>query len=297
MRISSFINYLVYEKRYSAHTVDAYTRDIVFFETFLKETYGLEDPTQIQSMHIRSYLVGLIDAKNAPTTSNRKLSVLRTYFKFLMKDGLLTSDPTVGINSMKKKKKLPVFLTEVEMGSVLDRSLYPEDKSGERDYTIIMLLYGTGIRREEMINIKVVDINFFQRTLKVFGKGGKDRIVPFSTQLSDQLKRYIDKETEERGNIISDYLFVTNKGTKLYPKFVYTIVNKYLSMVTTIDKKSPHVLRHSYATHLSDNGAELNAVKELLGHAGLAATQIYTHNSIKRLQEIYNTAHPKSRKD
>lgn len=296
MRISSFINYLTYEKRYSAHTVEAYARDIGFFESFLKE-YNIDDPVLITSMHIRSYLVGLIDNKNSPATSNRKLSVLRTYFKFLMKSHVLDSDPSAGVASMKKGRRLPVFLSEGEMDCVLEPSLYIDNEAGERDYTMMMLLYGTGIRREELINLKVSDINFSQRTIKVFGKGGKDRIVPVSTQLSEQLKRYINRERQKRENIISDYLFLTNKGTKLYPKLVYNVVNKYLSMVTTISKRSPHVLRHSYATHLSDNGAELNAVKELLGHAGLAATQIYTHNSIKRLQEIYNTAHPKSRKD
>lgn len=294
MRISSFVNYLTFEKRYSPHTVEAYSRDISFFLDYITAQYEIEDPGLVEKIHIRSWMAYMMESKIAPRSINRKLSVIRTFYKFFQKSGVIAINPTLGIGALKTPKRLPVFLKEEETVNMLNLDFSEKGFEGQRDALILSVLYNCGLRRQELINLKEKDIDFSAGYLKVLGKGNKERIIPVSQELLVQFSRYIFVKKEENIYSVSDYLFISKKGTKLYPKFVYNIVHKYLSMITTIDKRSPHVLRHTFATHLSNNGADLNAIKELLGHSGLSATQIYTHNSIERLKEVYKLSHPKS---
>ena len=288
-----FIDYLQYEKRYASHTVISYKKDLNDFLSFLDTTYSITSPGKASTAMIRSWLADLIETGISSRTVNRKLSTLRSWFKFLTRKGILSQNPAAAIPNMKTGKPLPVYVEHSAMDHLLHRIDFPEDFSGKTELLIIELLYETGMRRAELIRLKTGDVDFHSAQIKILGKGNKERIIPISNQLRKKLKAYLS-EKEKLSDCNFQFLLVTPKGRKLYDKYVYRVVKKWLSLVTSVDKKSPHVLRHTFATHLTNNGADLNAVKEMLGHASLAATQIYTHNSIKQLKKVYKQAHPKS---
>ncbi len=292
----SFINFLKFEKRYSSYTIIAYDKEIQDFENFLTlENVSFED---VDHKLLRYYFSTLREKGKEPVSVNRAISAMKSYYKFMLREKLISKNPMRLIQTMKIGKKLPVVIDRQKMDHLLDNIMIDDtvEQTFEdlRDFLIMELLYGTGIRSGELLQIKDRDIDFFNKKLLILGKRNKMRFVPLHDTLVEELKKYIEKKKEQDWENISDNLIVTKEGKAAYPKLIYRVVNKYLTMVTTQKKKSPHVLRHSFATILLDNGADLNAIKELLGHAGLAATQIYTHNSAERLKTIYKQAHPKA---
>ena len=293
MYLASFLKYLEFEKRYSPHTIISYQNDIQQFEAFLSIQYNSQDWKEVSPGMVRSWMVQLAESGMANRSINRKLSALQTFVKYLMKRNYLDKNPLRKVVSPKVGKRLPAYIQEGQMKTLLDEVQFPEDFTGRRDRLIIELLYGTGMRRSELLGLQDQDIDLEKLTLKVLGKGAKERIIPFGAELRQQIELYRDaRNSLER--LESNSLLVTPDGKPVYPKLIYNVVRKYLSVVSTLDKRSPHVLRHSFATHLANQGAELNAIKELLGHANLSATQIYTHNSIEQLRKVYEAAHPKS---
>ena len=289
--IVKFIDYLSFEKRYSFHTIISYQTDIDQFHKFLKDTFGLEDFMQVSHSHVRTWLVSLNEMGISAKSINRKLSALRSMYKYFKKLELIDHSPLQKVVSPKNPKRLPTYLPKETISDIYQLVDTDEDYNSQRNLLIFSFLYQTGIRRAELISIKINDIDFDQKQVKVFGKGGKERMIPMTQDLIDRVIKYLILRNDLFPDSVSN-LFLTDKGKVIYPKLVYSSVKALLSKVTTIKKKSPHVLRHSFATHLTDNGADLNAIKSLLGHANLSATQIYTHNSIKRLQDIYKKAHP-----
>ena len=287
-----FLAYVQYEKRYSPHTVTAYRNDLDQFFKYLQEQYAIDDILQVNHPMIRSWLVKLMESGITPRSVNRKLTTLKSFYKYLIRQGILEVNPMRKITSPKSSKRLPVFMEKDKMDLLLDDASFGNDYPGTRDRLIVEMFYATGMRLSELVNLKNSDIDFHNDTIKVLGKRNKERLIPFSKKFASLLKHYLQKREEAFGQT-TDF-FLTDKGRKIYPKLVYLIVTRCLGSVTTLDKKSPHVLRHTFATHLLNNGAELNAVKELLGHANLAATQVYTHNTIEKLKKIYNQAHPKA---
>jgi|WetSurMetagenome_2_1015567.scaffolds.fasta_scaffold338810_1 integrase/recombinase XerC len=303
MEQGKFIDYIQYEKRYSPHTVSAYRNDLAQFFTFLSHQYNITDIREVTHPMIRSWLVLLMEEKISPRSVNRKLTTLKSFYRFLVKEGLVSVNPMRKIISPKTSKKLPSFVEREKMVMLFESINFGEGFAGLRDRLILEILYATGMRLSELINLKEMDVDFHQSTLKVLGKRNKERLIPFSNKFADFLKTYLQgKENyfeiaENSGSATRPdvaWLLVTDSGNKAYPRFIYRAVTKYLSQVTTLQKISPHVLRHTFATHLLNNGAELNAVKELLGHASLSATQVYTHNTIEKLKTIYKQAHPKA---
>ena len=291
--IQSFLSYIAYERRYSTHTIEAYQNDLEQFYYYLKTDYekdGIELATHIE---IRSWIVKMMEREITPRSINRKLSSLKSFYKFVMRKGILTKSPMAKVLAPKTSKRLPVFVEKTGIERLLKDIEFPDSFEGVRDKTVIDLFYNTGMRRSELLNLKETDIDSYQAQIKVLGKGNKERIIPIQPQLRDGLQLYI---TYKNSSIThpSTFLFVNKDGKQLAPANIYQIVKKYLNLVTTVDKKSPHVLRHSFATHLMNNGADINAVKELLGHSSLAATQVYTHNTIDKLKDIYKQAHPKA---
>jgi len=295
MKQSTFFKYLALEKRFSPHTVTAYQNDLGQFFAFIDDKYPDLATEEIKHDQIRSWIVELGLNNISARSINRKLSCLKTYFKFLLKRSYITHNPMQKVVPPKMGKRLPVFVSEENMKTLLEDITFPDDFNGLRDRTILELFYSTGMRSAELINLKVQDIDFMQGYVKVLGKGNKERVIPFGKKLANLLQQYIQKRNEIFDDVALPDLFLTDKGKAVYSSFIYKIVTQYLSLVTTIEKKSPHVLRHSFATHLSNNGADLNAIKELLGHSSLAATQIYMHNSIEKLKEAYQQAHPKAK--
>lgn len=293
--LESFINYLTYEKRYSKHTVTSYSNDIRQFFDFFLTSFELEDPLQVMHFHIRSWVVQLMESGIHARSVNRKLSALKSYYHFLKRQGLIEKNPTSRILAPKTEHRLPEYVQEADMRKLLDQMVFPENFGGVRDHLLLEILYQTGIRRAELISLTDYSIDLNKRLIKVLGKGKKERLVPVGKLLCDAISAYITGRNEHFDKSDFDTLLVTDTGNQMYPKFVYNTVNRYLTLVSTIDKKSPHVLRHSFATHLSNKGAKLNAVKELLGHANLSSTQIYTHNSIEQLKKVYLDAHPKGK--
>ena len=296
MNITTFLKYLEFEKRFSPHTISAYKSDLEQFYIFLKLTYEIEQAKDIGHIHIRAWVVELIQNKITPRSINRKLSTLKSYFKFLKKRKSIIQNPMLKVIAPKVGKRLPVVVKELEIENLFEQIDFGEGFPAVRDEMIMELLYSTGMRRSELIQLTPSDLDFHQQHIKVLGKGNKERLIPFAKKLNDRLKNYLLVRNEEFSLSLKDPLFLTNKGQKLYPKFVYNLVKKYLSHVTTVEQRSPHVLRHSFATHLSGNGADLNAIKELLGHSSLAATQVYTHNSIEQLKKVYQQAFPKAKR-
>lgn len=292
--IDTFVRYLSYEKRYSAHTITSYQNDINSFSDFITVFDPNQDLLTVDRNTVRSWIIHLVDHGISPRSVNRKISTLRSFYKFLKKRELVAENPVLHLNVLKTNKPLPGFVNEKDMLSVLQSANYGDDFVGVRDRLVLELLYGTGIRLSELIHLKHSDINYFELQIRVLGKRNKERIIPFSKSLVEILKNYQSKKNDLfEGNEASN-LIVTNKGDACYPMLIYRIVKKYLDQFTTLDKKSPHVLRHTFATHLLNKGADLNAVKELLGHANLAATQVYTHNSLDKLKAVFNQAHPKA---
>lgn len=290
-----FLDFLKYEKRYAAHTLLSYEKDLHDFMQYLKEMYALPLLPDITTSMIRSWLGHLMEEGLTARSVNRKLSTLRSWFKFLTRTGRLTRNPVSQVPSLKSGQRLPVFVERRPMDELLHQLEFPDTFSGHTERLILELLYETGMRRMELVNLKTTAIDWSACQLKVLGKGNKERIIPVSPHLLQELRHYLLKKEEIPGSN-RDFFLVTPKGKKLYDQFVYRVVKKWLALITTLEKKSPHVLRHTFATHLMNNGADLNAVKELLGHAGLAATQIYTHNNIEQLKAIYDQAHPRSGK-
>ena len=293
--LESFINYLNYEKRYSPHTVNSYVNDIGQFRAFLLEQYELEDESNVKHSHVRSWIVNMMENGMSSKSVNRKLSAVKSYYNFLKRIGETDKNPTAKVIAPKIEKRLPSIIQEKEMDDLLDKIVFEENFSGSRDKLIIELLYSTGMRRAELIGLRDADINYSGRVIKVFGKGKKERLIPISASMSQLIRQYIVLRNDCFKKSGFDALIVTDNGNQMYPKFVYNKVKRYLTLVSTSDKKSPHVLRHSFATHLSNKGARLNAIKELLGHSNLSATQIYTHNSIEKLKKVYDNAHPKGK--
>jgi integrase/recombinase XerC len=292
-----FFDYLRFERRYSPHTVLSYQTDLRQFSDFLKATFELAAPEQADHTLIRSWVVELMQQHRDPRTVNRKIACLRSYYKFLLRTGVVQKNPMLRITSPKVAKKLPDFVPEDSLNGLLNSFAFPDTLAGARDQLILELLYGTGIRLSELLGIKHADLSLPGHTVRVTGKGNKQRLVPLNPTLLLVLERYIAWQQREFGSGSNAHglLLVTDKGEPLYEKFVYRTVKHYLSQITTAaGQQHPHVLRHSFATHLLGKGADLNAIKELLGHANLAATQVYTHLSIDKLKSVFEKAHPKA---
>ena len=289
MQQEKFINYLLSEKRFSVHTITSYSNDINQFFLFLSKEYKItSELSEVNFQIVRSWIASLLEKGVAPRSVNRKISTLKTFFKFLIREGVIQESPMLKVVAPKSKKRLPLFVEEDQIESLLNGVEFDDGFIGERDKLIIELFYVTGIRLSELINIKISDINFDNNLVKVLGKRNKERLIPLSTRIVKELQFFIEKYK------IDNYLFTNLGGTKVYTKLVYRVVNKYIGKISSINKKSPHILRHTFATHMLNNGADINAIKELLGHANLSATQVYTHNTIEKLKSVYKQAHPRA---
>jgi integrase/recombinase XerC len=295
----SFLRYLEIEKRYSPHTVRSYSNDLDHFFSYLSAEGLTMDPLQVTSAEIRKWLSWSLDNNNPEkiqsVSVHRKISCLRVFYRYLRKEGIMKHDPLEKVMLPRKKKNLPVFVEEDALDKLLDDTSFGDNFDGIRNRTIIEMLYLTGMRRAELIGLKNVDVDLEGGTIKVTGKRNKQRILPVVVTYVSRLQEYIDARNKVDTVSGGDWFFITGKGNKLYDKFVYNIVNKYLTIVTTVDKKSPHVLRHTFATHMLNRGADLNSIKELLGHASLSATQVYTHNTFEKLKLVYSRTHPREK--
>lgn len=291
-----FIQYLRVEKNYSSHTEISYLDDLTQFEDFITKGNDTFDPTRIASDDIRMWMSHLMEQGIKPRSVNRKLSAVKSFFRYLKKKGVITKNPAEMVTGPKAAKKLPSFVNDADMTKVIDAPLeYSDDFRGHRDRFLIELLYLTGMRQAELIGLKDRDIDLNTCTLKVTGKRNKQRIIPFSETTKKKIEEYLairDSEIENK----SPFLFVKEDGAPLYPKLVYNVIHTHLSSIPTLAKKSPHVLRHSFATEMLNNGAEINAVKELLGHSSLASTEVYTHVTFEELKKAYQHAHPRAKK-
>ena len=289
----SFLKYLKFEKRCSEHTVIAYRKDLDQFEAFMFRKIGDFDILKAEPKMIRSWIVEMMGKGIAAKTVNRKITTLKSFYKYLLRQELIENSPVANIITPKVPKKLPEFVGENDLHQLLDNGYFSNDFEGKRDLLILSLFYGTGIRLSELINLKDSDFQKNEYLIKVIGKNKNERIVPYPRSMNPLIEEYTQKRDQELEKKEA-FFFLTAKGKKAYEKLIYRVVQKNLALVTTLEKKSPHVLRHSYATHLLNRGADLNAVKELLGHANLAATQIYTHTSMEKLQNVYKQAHPRA---
>ncbi len=294
---ASFFGYLSLERRFSANTLSAYTSDLHQFVAFLTEHQCLTSAAEVRHLHIRAWIVTLMQAGQSPRTINRRLSCLKTYFRFLKKQGIVSKDPMQKVVAPKVGKRLPVYIQESQMAALFTHVAFGDDYWGQLHRLLLEMLYATGIRRSEASNLKISDLDLGRAVFRVQGKGNKERLMPFATYLTTLLEQFIALRRQAFPGTTEPWLFLNRKGQQITPENIYTIVHKHLSTITTVEQRSPHVLRHSFATHLSNRGADLNAIKELLGHSNLAATQIYTHNSINRLIEVYEQAHPKAEKN
>ena len=295
MLLDKFLTFLQKEKNYSALTLKAYHTDLSAFESFLKtQNTSIE---KASGKDLRNWIVRLAEQNLSEKTINRKIAALKSFYKFLQKTGTIQKNPAAQLNGLKVRRKVPVPFSTAEINELLDGSFFSDNFEGMRDYCLITLLYTTGIRRAELINLKETDIDFYKNELKVTGKRNKQRIVPLLYNTINAIRKYLEvKNKFFTGKQVDNFLFLTKKGKKMYDVLVYRIINSYLSSVSVKHKKSPHVLRHTFATHLLNNGADLNSIKELLGHSSLAATQVYTHSSIQELKKVYRNAHPRSKK-
>jgi integrase/recombinase XerC len=290
----SFLQYLQVEKRYSPLTVRSYLNDLDQFDNHLKLQELPGNPATVVSHDIRSWIVALIEDGYSPVSIHRKISSLRVFYRYLRKEGLVRNDPLEKVVLPKMKKRLPAFIEEESLDNLLDNFDFGGDFAGIRNRTIIEMLYLTGMRRAELTGLRDNDVDINGATVKVTGKRNKQRIIPLLKSFTLNLEKYVKTRNDSFTDFRIEWFFVGDKGNKLYDKYVYNIVRKYLSMVTTIEKKSPHILRHTFATHMLNHGADLNSIKEFLGHANLSATQIYTHNSFEKLKKIYEQAHPRA---
>ncbi len=292
MSINSFLHYIQFEKRFSPNTVLAYSSDLEQFFQYQKLQYETEDPVEINHPMIRSWIVSMMEAHVSPRSINRKLTTLKTYYKFLLRRGSIKVNPMLKVQAPKTSKRLPVFVDQAKMELLFNEVNFGEGFESQRDRLILELFYATGMRLSELIGLTDDSIDLYQCSLKVLGKRNKERIIPFTDKLKVLIRDYLDVRSKIGAPLLT--FFVTDKGKKMYPKLVYRIVTSRIGSVTTLDKKSPHVLRHTFATHMLNNGADINSVKEILGHASLSATQVYTHNTIEKLKEVYKQAHPRA---
>jgi integrase/recombinase XerC len=287
--IKNFLDYLTIEKRYSVHTTVSYKNDLNQFNLYLSESYSGIEFQKVEMIHVRSYMVHLLESKLAKSTVARKVSSIKSLYKFMKKEQLISSSPIQLLETPKLDSRLPVFLKEEEVVNLFEEFKFEDSFSGKRDKMILYLFYQTGIRLSELIGIKNVDVR--NGELKVLGKRNKERIIPLSNNIQPLIDQYLNLKDEL--GFKKKYFFVTDNGNKLYEKFVYRKVNYYLSMVSSKQKKSPHILRHTFATHMLNNGADLNSIKEILGHENLSATQVYTHNTFQKLKSIHKQSHPR----
>ncbi|WP_296314312.1 tyrosine-type recombinase/integrase [Winogradskyella sp. UBA3174] len=294
MNLKAFSDYLLLEKTYSKHTALAYIRDLESFQDFLNNNHNSISIFKSGYSEIRQWIVGLVNTKISNRTINRKVSSLNAYYKFLLKIEVIKANPLKQHKALKVSKKVQLPFSEEELRQVLNESIEIYDFESARDHLIIELFYATGIRRIELVNLKLEDIDLQSKQLKVLGKRNKERYIPIIDVLLNSILVYINYRSQLTIIKDEDSLFLTKIGLKIYEKLVYRIINKYFSVVSSKIKCSPHVLRHSFATHLLNGGADLNAVKELLGHTSLAATQVYTHNSIEELKKVYAKSHPRN---
>ena len=288
MYLEDFINYIKSEKRFSKHTITSYETDLYQFFNYIEAECQITNPKDVSFKLIRNWISSLLENNLKSTSVNRKISSLKSYYKFLLVSNFVETNPTLKLISPKSSKRLPVFVEKDNMDSLFDKDFFEDSYEGKRDKLIIELFYFTGMRLSELINIKTFDIDKVNSQIKVIGKRNKERLIPIIFNTLKDLNEFINFHE------IENFLFADGNGKKMYPKKVYRIVNKYLTKISSIKKKSPHVLRHSFATHMLNNGADINAIKEILGHANLSATQIYTHNSIKKLKNVHKQAHPKA---
>lgn len=290
--LSPFLDYLKFEKRYSQHTLLSYQNDLEQFAAYLASQFDGPSLNAITPMFIRSWLAELKGDEMSAKTINRKISSLKSFFKYQMKTGLLTASPMTTIVAPKISKRLPVYVEQRDMNTLFDHVGFSDDWQGRTQKLVLRLFYATGMRLSELIHLKESQVDASMNQVKVLGKGNKERIIPVSKELVNELRAYMTEKPMRIDGVMT--VFTSDKGKPLQPRSVYAFVKGYLSLVTTVQKKGPHILRHSFATHLMNNGADLNAVKELLGHSSLAATQVYTHNSIEQLKEVFKKAHPKA---
>lgn len=292
--VDSFLRHLQFEKRYSPQTVISYETDLRQFEIYLAKEFAGTDSKDAGYGLVRSWIVSLVDSRLGATSVNRKIACLRSYYKFMLRQEVIDKDPMIKIKILKAPKKLPHFVSEGDTVKLMDNAEFPGDHTGLRDQLILEFFYGTGMRLSELIHLNESRVNLRERTIRVIGKRNKERVIPFGVNLVSLIDEYIKIRNREVGKPDHNYLLVTDSGNQLYPVLVNRIVKKYLTLFTDVEKKSPHVLRHTYATHLLNKGAEINAVKELLGHSSLAATQVYTHNTMEKLKKVFEQAHPKA---
>jgi integrase/recombinase XerC len=293
---TAFRDYLQLEKKYSPHTVNAYLNDLISFETFIKSEFDFDDLLIVNYSLIRSWIVTLVDANISNTSVNRKISSLKSYYKFLLKTKQIAISPLLKHKSLKTPKTLQIPFSEKELDEVLNSIIYPDGFEGIRDKLIIDLFYSTGIRRTELVHLTILNIDLSNATMKVLGKRNKERILPLLPNVINQIKLYLTERTYLGRITDNDIFFLTLKGVKMNDSLVYRLINNYFSKVSEKVKKSPHILRHTFATHLLNNGADLNSVKELLGHSSLASTQIYTQSSLFELKKVYGDSHPRNKK-
>lgn len=292
-QFQQFSGHLLHEKRYSVHTHTAYMKDLQQAGTFFVSQFGISDWRELKPVHIRSYVVQLAQEGMEARSIHRKISSLRAFFRYHMRAGFFTASPVQHITLPKVRKKLPVFVDEQKMNTLLDQVTFGDDYKGKLHFAIFNLFYATGMRLSELCNLKKQHAALSEGNVKVLGKRNKERIIPLTIEVKEVLSAYCE-ERDKLGAAGSDYFFLRENGKPLYAKYVYNVITAGLAAVTTQDKKSPHVLRHTFATHMLNAGADINAVKELLGHAGLAATQVYTHNTLDKLKKVYNQAHPRA---
>ena len=288
MFINEFLQYITTERRLSDHTIQSYSVDLSQFSNYLSLEFNISPVTEINFQLTRNWIASLLEEGIQPVSINRKISTLRTYFRFLLKKGVVKENPMLKIIPPKSKKRLPVFIEEFQIKELLDKIDFKSGFVGERDKLIIEFFYFTGIRLSELIELRVRSIDFQNGVVKVIGKRNKERLIPLLDNILERLESFISRYQ------LKEFLFTTSKFEKLYTKLVYRVVNKYIGEISTLEKRSPHILRHTFATHMLNNGADINAIKELLGHANLSATQIYTHNTIDKLKLVYKQAHPRA---
>lgn len=292
--IQEFLNYLTFQKRYSQHTIISYKNDLSAFFDFIIVQYNFVSISEISPSIVRSWLASIKENKASSRTINRKISTLKSFFKYQLKIKNITSSPMSSINSVKISRRLPSFIAQKEINTLFQYVDFPDTWEGKTDHLLLQIFYNTGIRLSELVNLKESQVDKSNGVIKVLGKGNKERLLPVNNKLLIEVDDYLAAKRIRPGVEVNEFLLENEKGRKLYPKYVYRVVKKYIGTVSTNERKSPHVLRHSFATHLTNNGADINAVKELLGHSSLASTQVYTHNSIEKLKDVYKLSHPKS---